>query len=386
MFTFNEYLIEEEQEVKKLKHIEHLEDHHINDGEAGFKHAVEVLNKTKNHIENGKSNSDVTVKYDGSPSVVYGHHPETGKFFVATKSAFNKDPKLNYTPEDIEKNHGHAPGLVSKLKAALKHIPKIAPKQGVFQGDLMHTPEDQIKKGDAVSFRPNTITYTARGAEAAKVKKSKLGLVTHTEYKGKDLESMSAEPIKSGEHFNSHPDVHHFSPAYHGVKQNLTPENEALYKKHLQAASDSHAKTNYEPIKGHIDHIKTYINSTIRDNQEPSHEGLVNHIKAKHLKAIESLKTEKGKAGKTEKMNADLEHLNSNKQHFQGAINTYKHLQAAKNILVHHMNNNYSGFEHHVNGEASNPEGYVTSHKGDLTKFVDRRAFSAANFAPKPPR
>jgi hypothetical protein len=383
MKSFNQFLAEQADAPAKLKHIEHLEDHHINDGEAGFKHAVDVLNKTRNHIESGKSNSDVTVKYDGSPSVVYGHHPETGKFFVATKSAFNKDPKLNYTHEDIERNHGHAPGLVSKLKSALDHLPKVAPKEGVFQGDLMHTPEDHVKKGDAVSFKPNTITYTARSDEAAKVKKSKVGIVTHTEYKGKDLESMSAEPIKSGEHFNSHPDVHHFSPAYHGVKQKLTPENDALYKKHVQAANDSHVKTNYEPIKDHAEHIKTYINSTIRNNTEASHEGLVNHIKAKHIKAIEGVKTDKAKAAKTEKMNADLEHLSTHKEHFQNTLNTYKHLQAAKNILVHHMNNNYSGFEHHVNGEASNPEGYVTSHKGDLTKLVDRRAFSAANFAPR---
>ena len=81
----------------------------------------------------------VTTKYDGSPSIVFGTHPETGRFFVASKSAFNKDPKINYTPEDIERNHGHAPGLVEKLKGALEHLPKIMPRNGgVYQGDLMY--------------------------------------------------------------------------------------------------------------------------------------------------------------------------------------------------------------------------------------------------------
>jgi hypothetical protein len=82
------------------------------------------------------------MKYDGSPSIVFGHHPKTGKFFVASKSAFNKNPKINYTHKDIEKHHGHAPGLVSKLKTALTHLPKVAPKHGVYQGDVMHTRED----------------------------------------------------------------------------------------------------------------------------------------------------------------------------------------------------------------------------------------------------
>ena len=66
-----------------------------------------------------------------SPALVAGHHPETGRFFVASKSAFNKTPKINYTHEDIEKNHGHAPGLMEKLHAALDHLPKIMPARGV---------------------------------------------------------------------------------------------------------------------------------------------------------------------------------------------------------------------------------------------------------------
>ena len=281
MYTFHEYLIEEqqEQEAKKLKHIEHLEDLHINDGQAGFNHAIDVLRKAKNHVETGKSSPDLTVKYDGSPSVVYGHHPETGKFFVASKSAFNKNPKLNYTPEDIEKNHGHAPGLVEKLKAALEHLPKIAPKKGVFQGDLMHTPADHVRRTDAVSFKPNTITYTAKGDEAKAIKRSKLGIVTHTQYHGNTLESMSAEPVQDHDIFGEHKDVHHFSPAYKGEKGKVTPAQEVAFKKHIDAATQSHKATNYDAIKGHVDHMKTYINSTIRDGKEANFEGLVNHIK-----------------------------------------------------------------------------------------------------------
>ena len=132
------------------------------------------------------------MKYDGSPAIVFGHHPETGKFFVASKSAFNKNPKINYTHEDIKKNHGHAPGLMDKLHASLLHLKKIAPKTGVYQGDLMYTHDDlHHHKNGKVSFTPNTITYTGQGPEAQKIKDSKIGVVVHTQYHGKTADRKS---------------------------------------------------------------------------------------------------------------------------------------------------------------------------------------------------
>ena len=127
------------------------------------------------------------MKYDGSPAVIFGEHPENKQFFVASKSAFNKNPKINHTHEDIEKNHGHAPGLVQKLKAALDHAHKIKP-QGIYQADIMHAGDVQ-KKGNRVEFTPNTITYHAphdsdHGKAATN---AKLGLAVHTGYEGKTI-------------------------------------------------------------------------------------------------------------------------------------------------------------------------------------------------------
>ena len=74
-----------------------------------------------------------------SPAIVFGVDTNN-KFFVASKSAFNKNPKINYTPEDIEKHHGHAPGLVEKLKLALRYLPALEPK-GIYQADYMFDKE-----------------------------------------------------------------------------------------------------------------------------------------------------------------------------------------------------------------------------------------------------
>jgi hypothetical protein len=121
MLTFKRFLAEatksdseESEEGQKLKHITHAEDRPLQKGSEGFTHAVEALKQAHNHIKSGGHSSALSMKYDGSPSLVFGHHPETGKFFVASKSAFNKTPKINYTHNDIVKNHGHAPGLMDK--------------------------------------------------------------------------------------------------------------------------------------------------------------------------------------------------------------------------------------------------------------------------------
>lgn len=382
MKKFLQYIAEAAE--AKLKHITHLEDHHIDDGHEGFSHAVNVLSKVKKHLSSNEPSHDLTVKFDGSPSIVYGHHPETGKFFVASKSAFNKDPKINYNEADIERNHGHAPGLVAKLKEGLKHLPKIAPAHGVFQGDVMHTPEDHKHNNDgSVSFKPNTITYTAHGAEAETVKKSKFGIVTHTQYHGKDFESMRAEPIKSHKDFGVHSDVHQISPQYVGSGKGLARHHSTQFDEHLAAASERNKNTNHEAIAPYRAHINTYINSTVRENTRPTYEGLKSHIQKKSQKEIDSVKTEKSKQAKQQKLNSDIEHLDNHAESFKNALNAHEHLQAAKNILVKHMNKEYSGFEHSIGDKKSNPEGFVASHKGQLSKLVDRHEFSAANFGNK---
>ena len=118
MIKFNLYLTEASEE--KLTHLEHAEDHVINDGMDGFAHAYHNLEDVKDQVNGKKNKTKIATKYDGSPSIVFGHHPETGAFFVASKSAFNKDPKLNYTPEDIEKKSRSCTWFSSKVKTSIR--------------------------------------------------------------------------------------------------------------------------------------------------------------------------------------------------------------------------------------------------------------------------
>ena len=55
----------------------------------------------------------LSTKMDGAPAVVWGTNPATGKFFVGTKSVFNKVKiKINESHADIDQNHT---GEVAKI-------------------------------------------------------------------------------------------------------------------------------------------------------------------------------------------------------------------------------------------------------------------------------
>jgi len=368
----------------KLTHLKHAEEG-VADGHSEYKHAVDTLHAVHNKLNGKKAPGlQTSTKFDGSPSVVFGRHPDTGKFFVASKSAFNKNPKINYSHEDIEKNHGHAPGLVAKLKQAFTHLQKVAPEHGVYQGDFMYSHHElhHHSNGD-ISSTPNTVTYTAhKDSEAGKkMQKAKMGFVVHTKYQGKDFASMHATPHTDTSTFKPHPDVHLISAeSSPDTKINKKESNE--FYEHMNAAKELHDKLPHDfhnVVQKHSSFLKTYINKTIKTNQVPSVQGLRKHIEGVHLKAIEGVKTEKAKNQKRIAMNADLEHHDTNVSHFKNALKLHQHLQNAKNVLVSVMNKG-SEFKHSINGKPTDPEGHVATYQGKSIKLVNRHEFSKFNF------
>jgi hypothetical protein len=423
MMQFNLYLAEAAASEEKLTHLEHAEDHVIHGGMEGFAHAYHNLEDVKEQINGKKNKTKIATKYDGAPSIVFGHHPETGAFFVSTKSAFNKDPKLNYTPEDIEKNHGHAPGLVQKLKHALEHLPKVTPKTGVYQGDVMHSgiqsktnPHgDVVNEGGKYHFKPNTLTYSTphSSAEGKKLAGSKFGVAVHTAYEGNTLEGMKAQYGADLAHFPKHPDVHVVSTVDDVHKADLNTNQSHTYEHHMAEAKKvflATDKKHYDTaLKGktigtkadgtpkyehehHVDHLKTYINKTVRDGTKPSVEGYTEHLKEKHLKEIAKVKTAKAVDSKVERMNTDMAHVDKHSDKFQNILDMHHHLQAAKDQLVHSLSAKPK-FEHSIpepgstkitGGKPAKPEGFVVIRNNRPTKFVDRAEFSRANFAARP--
>jgi hypothetical protein len=85
--------------MTKNLHLEHPEDTILNGN-------LSVLNwfLTPGHL---------SLKVDGSPSLVWGTDPSTGDFFVGTKSVFNKKKiKICYTQADVFALYGEQPASV----------------------------------------------------------------------------------------------------------------------------------------------------------------------------------------------------------------------------------------------------------------------------------
>ena len=133
----------------------------------------------------------LSLKIDGSPSIVWGRNPATGLQFVGTKSVFNKNKILICeTPSDIEKHYAHKPALLQILMACMAYLPIT---KNIYQGDF-------IGFGGAKNYRPNTLTYSF-----PEVVKSKIIMAPHTKYYAcSDLRDAIAMPLteklESGEH------------------------------------------------------------------------------------------------------------------------------------------------------------------------------------------
>ena len=128
--------------------------------------------------------NDYSVKIDGSPAIVWGTNPDNGKFFVGTKSVFNKrTPKINYTVEDICRNHPQFE-LQSILIRCLHCLPRKeeVPFQ-VFQGDF-------IGFGGYRDYKPNAISYTFD-----RVMNGGVVVAPHTYYTGNTLKDMEANAL-----------------------------------------------------------------------------------------------------------------------------------------------------------------------------------------------
>jgi hypothetical protein len=116
------------------KHQEHFEDL--------------ILTGDLSVLEFFKKDYQVSLKIDGSPAIVWGTNPASGKFFVGTKSVFNKVKlKINESHEDIDTNHS---GNVAQiLHCCLDSLPRT---ENIYQGDF-------IGFGGLNVYTPNTITY-----------------------------------------------------------------------------------------------------------------------------------------------------------------------------------------------------------------------------------
>ena len=404
MLKLKSFITEAEQNV----HMEHVEDLVFNEGVDGTRKAINFLRDLRDMLAGHSSTKlTATVKWDGAPAIFAGIDPRDGKFFVAKKGVFNKEPKVYKTHGEIDLDTSG--DLAAKLKIALTEFKKLGIKKGVYQGDLMFTKADikteTIDGEKYTTFHPNTIVYAVPyGSElATKIRASKIGVVWHTTYTGNSFETMSASFGKSiATQLTHSPTVWMDDANYKDYSGTAT-----FTAAETKAVTDmlSKAGTLFQSIKADTINaisqdqdllvlVKTYNNTKVRAGQRIQNpkqhvQGLFHWIYDKFQKEIESKKTEKGKSVQEEKRKKILAYFANHDQDQISKVFELSNLIAdIKSPIIAKMNQagNISTFIKTKNGfKTTGVEGFVAiDHlSGGAVKIVDRMEFSSNNFNPE---
>ena len=394
MFSFKGF-----QTQDKNTHLEHLEDDIINRGAVGGENAVSFLKAVRNMLAGSGKGTNMTVKWDGAPAIICGINPENGKFFVGTKSVFNKTPKINYTSRDIAKNHGGE--VAKKLNVCLSQLSRLNIK-GILQGDLLFTDDlkDITINGEKmISFTPNTITYAVPKDSdiGGKIARAKMGIVFHTQYTGKTMDNLSASfgTVRGSSSRN----IFLASAAYKETAVMFDKSELSKFDAQIRMAEGSLRKA--APILNLMSknisdelsvgyRLKTYFNYYIKNSnagmdkvatmQKQFRDYYENFINME----IDSRKTPKGKEKFIKAKKDNLQFIDRNKTALYFAIASHITLGVAKNTLLQKMGQIQSigNFIRTSKGyRVTAPEGYVAVDKvAGAIKLVDRLEFSRQNF------
>ena len=393
--------------MSKNTHLEHLEDSILFDGSQGATDAFMFLDELA-RVFSGQGNNTfkITTKWDGAPAIFCGTYPGTKRFFVGTKSVFNKNAKINFRDLDVDANHGHAPGLVSKLKDALKYFPTLG-INGVAQGDLLFTDDkkyETINGERCITFTPNTITYSIPESSAlyAKADKAKIGVVFHTTYTGSTVDSLNASFGYNIDRLNKSDDVLVLSAETGQMgKDVLLTKQEVVKLKNMKRTSTSLVRESSSFLDSVAEQIaandqltvgprlKIYFNTYVRQGRRVnSATNFVRNFKQYYegevKKAADKVKTPKAKAGKLAKLYAGLDFIEANEKALLKTIGLYTTLQQAKLLFIRKLEKG-ERIGTYLRGDTgykvTAPEGYVAIKNGTTAiKLVDRLQFSVANF------
>ena len=380
----------------------HLEDAIFLLGVDGTRQAIQFCTGMRETL-NGTSARPVntSVKWDGAPAIFLGMHPVTKEFFVAKKSLFNKTPLYYTSIKEINDSSDLGPELKRKFKLAFNGY-KDSGIKNIIQGDFLFDAGDvknSVIDGESyITFHPNTIVYTIPASTdlAKEIKSSKMGIVWHTTYTGKDLSYLTNTfGVKMPKAARG---VWQVDAMYKDVSGSatLTKKESADLNRMLTSAGNNFRKIPkavFDLLKlPEINmHCTAYTNSFIRANTTPTRAeataGFLPYIREKFQKQKDKLKTPKGKAGVNVKMMTILTPLKQiDGRTLMAVFSLYYDLQEAKNLLVKKIDSASfmkTMLKTRDGWQPTGQEGYVAIDRSgtNAVKLVDRLEFSYANFS-----
>ena len=389
-------------------HLEHIEDEIFNFGIDGGRASINFIRSLRDMLVSGSKRSvNVTVKWDGAPAIFCGKHPETGKFFVAKKSLFNKTPKFYTSIAEIDADLSGQ--LAEKFKACFTNLKDIG-IDNILQGDLMFTKGDLTKEdinGESYeTFQPNTIMYAVPSTSklASTMRKANVGIVFHTTYTGDSLDNLKASFGADISKLKKTSKVWMDDAEYKDVSgtATFTQKDSAeitrlmsrtgkVFQKIKKPTLDAFLK-----LQGQMDagmSYKTYHNSKVRAgenflrlNYKKHTDDYLKFVEEKFDAQIDKLKKPDAKKVKAKNKNIYLTQIRKylpllrTLVEFQALINYAKikiltKVNKAKQLTAMFVKKG-NGFD------VVSPEGFVAidNNMGGAVKLVDRMEFSLNNF------
>ena len=198
-------LVESKQLTEAVgREYQHLEDLVFVDGSAGAIQAANTLD------ELGDDASDVSIKWDGSPTAYYGRD-ENGEFVFVGKNGWGK--RKSTSPDDLAdfiKNSGKGEewrqDFANEMAGIFSILESATPQdfRGYVFGDLLYHPGNPFDRTqDGIEFTPNLVKYTVNdNSELGKrIANSRVGIVVHSKFK--EFGDKNGKPITDVKELNS---------------------------------------------------------------------------------------------------------------------------------------------------------------------------------------
>lgn len=368
----------------KLTHLEHIEDNLMLHPDS--------VRQTIRNMWSDRTN--ISLKWDGSPAIIFGTDPFTNQFFLSTKSFFNANPKINYSCEDIMKYHAHSYDLATTLMYVFTVLKNSYKSTQIVQADLLFTRGDIVSSGyGKVQFTPNTLTYQVSGEETNDCISAKIGIAIHTQYKFTDhnatsLQELVAFPYTRNDVMGS--DVWLASVVVDTKVANLkTNHCISAIDQLIEARDEQFVKIKIQDT-GVYDNYKIFYNNCIRNNDTETNLGSF----SKHWKnfvdwtidrsaaKVKKLKTAAGMKTHLYALDQEMTLLHDPKviEHFKMFVIARDMVEDYKARFCKALQNESSAIAMY-NGEQCSHEGYVVCNSNkEYMKIVNRREFSMRNF------
>jgi hypothetical protein len=350
--------------------IQHVEDFAIWHGSKGVAKSIETLKNLE------KSPENVTVKWDGSPAVIFGRN-ENGEFVLTDKSGFGakgydgKVTSKNDMASMFLRRGKEAPD--ANRKTFVKQMTNIwdiyeaatpVNFRGYVHGDLLYFTKPGFEDGHFV-FTPNTVTYRVRGNSdiGKQISKSQSGVVLHAKIELDGTKSkVDISELNSGNLLIMPPVTLTKGPRVQAddLDKVASIANSSANKIDM-LLDDNFLKSN--KLSSFKNALYTYVN---------------NMTKARKL---DNLTGDWSKWIATAKMSEQMKdrmnnHVNNNAEGMKALFTVIMGIMKVKNDIIAQLDASDADVEAYTNGQRGG-EGYVIG-QGD-SKLVNRSGFSAAN-------